>query len=168
MSHFASYSEDNVSDRSKIYQLANTASASHMADDDVKDENDLTIFNLSRPLGLRSVRWWLMEILASIVSVISFLGIVVVVIHYRGPGIENTHLPLQLTLNGMVAILSTICRVALMIPVASVISQEVWTWLYKSDEKSFNHRQLRDLEISDEASRSAWGSFRFVLQMRRK
>ena len=42
---------------------------------------------------------------------------------------QDVGLPSGLTLNGLIALLSTIARVALMVPVASVLSQEVWLWL---------------------------------------
>lgn len=105
--------------------------------------------------------------MATLVSIASFVAIVVVARKYRGQGLQDVHLPSQLSLNGLIALLSTVCRIALMIPVESAISQEVWTWLYGTRVGN-NRRQLRDLEISDEASRGAWGSFRFLLQARRK
>ena len=177
MSYSSHYSKDSSTYQSTVYQPVNTNSAPHITSEGVKNESfvssntgcdSVAIDGLSRPLGFRSIRWWLVEILASIVSVAALITIIIIVIYYRGRGLEDIRLPSQLNLNSLVALLSTICRVALMIPVASVISQEVWTWLYESHEDSINHRQLQDLELSDEASRSAWGSFKFLLQTRRK
>lgn len=176
-SHSSYHSRDCSTFQSTVYQLVNTNSALHITYEGVKNEglvssntscDGVAINGLSHPLGFQSIRWWLAEILASIVLVASLIGIIIMVIHYRGQKPEDIHLPLQLSLNGLVALLSTICRVALMIPVASVISQEVWMWLYESHKDSINHHQLRDLELSDEASQSAWGSFKFLLQTRRK
>lgn len=97
--------------------------------------NELAVEGRSRPLSLlRSLRWWLIEILASLVSVAAFVAIVFVVRHYQGRGVEEVNLPSSLTLNGLIALLSTVNRVALMVPVASALSQEVWTWLCESGE----------------------------------
>lgn len=131
--------------------------------------NELAVEGRSRPLSLlRSFRWWLIEILASLVSVAAFAAIVFVVRHYQGRGVQEVNLPSSLTLNGLIALLSTVNRVALMVPVASALSQEVWTWLCESGGGPRRRRQLRDLELSDAASRGAWGSFKFLFQTRRR
>lgn len=175
MLHYPYHSQDSTTYQSTDYQPVNTSPVPHATPKGVGNESIIspkygvvTINGRSRPLGFRSIRWWLMEILASVMSVAPFIGIVIVVTHYQGRGLEDINLPSPLNLNGLVALLSTVCRVALMIPVASVISQEVWTWFYGPNRDSTNRRQLRDLELSDEASRSAWGSFKFLLQGRRK
>ena len=95
-----------------------------------------------------SLLWWWPECLAAIVSIISFAGIVAIAQHYRGIGIQQVGLPSGLTLNGLIALLSTIARAALLIPVASALSQEAWLWLAKGQRA-----QLRDLKVSDDASR---------------
>ena len=65
----------------------------------------------SPPLPLlRSARWWLPEILASLVSVGSFVAIVVVLRYCRGQGVQEVKLPLSLTFNGLIALLSTVNR----------------------------------------------------------
>ena len=169
------YSNDKASYPSTAYQPVDLAFGPHASyHQDTKTEEyasanpeGLTVDRQSQPLGFRSLRWWLAEIMATLVSIASFVAIVVVVRKYRGQGLQDVHLPSQLSLNGLIALLSTVCRIALMIPVESAISQEVWTWLYGTRVGN-NRRQLRDLEISDEASRGAWGSFRFLLQARRK
>ncbi len=129
--------------------------------------NGLVIEEHSPPLSLlRSFRWWLTDILASLVSVASFAAIVFVVRHYQGQGVQNINLPASLTLNGLIALLSTVNRVALMVPVASALSQEAWTWLCDSGGDSRRSPRLRDLERSDAASRGAWGSLKVLFQGR--
>ena len=92
----------------------------------------------------------------------SLIALIVLMCNYRGRSLEQVELPVTLTLNGLVAILSTINRAALMVPVGSVLSQEVWLWLSGSSNKSAHQRsRLRDLEPSDIASRGAWGSLIF-------
>ena len=79
-----------------------------------------------RKSGLSSLFWWWAECLAALVSIVSFAGIVAIARHYRGLGIEQVGLPTGLSLNGLIALLSTVTRAALLIPVASTVSQEAW------------------------------------------
>ena len=82
---------------------------------------------------------------------------------------QDVGLPSGLTLNGLIALLSTIARVALMVPVASVLSQEVWLWLSEAQAIPTSHRaQLQDLEYSDAASRGAVGSLLILRHVRRR
>ena len=115
------------------------------------------------------LRWWLPEIFATVLSVASLIALIVLVWNYRGRSLDKLHLPASLTLNGLVAILSTINRAALMVPVGSVLSQEVWLWLSGSSNRSAHQLgRLRDLETSDNASRGAWGSLIFLLNPKKR
>ena len=108
------------------------------------------------------LRWWLPEILTSILSLVSFISLVVLVWHYQGQSLDDLRLPGSLTLNGLVSVIATINKAALMIPVGSIMSQEVWLWLSK------RRGRLADLELSDAASRGAWGSAKFLLRPRKR
>ena len=175
MDHYSYVSQGSTNYSSTAYQPVDTRATPHITyHEGTKTDGfgpgaspEVIIDGRSRPLGFRSLRWWWPELLATLVSVASFIAIVIVVRHYRGQGLQDVHLPSQLNLNGLVALLSTVCRIALMIPVGSALSQEVWTWFYGA-RSGIHRRQLRDLELSDEASRSAWGSFLFLFQTRRK
>ena len=83
-----------------------------------------------------------------IVSIASFAGIVAIAQHYRGHGVQEVGLPSGLTLNGLIALLSTIAQAAMLFPVASSISQEAWLWFSKD-----GRARVRDLKVSDDASR---------------
>ena len=102
-----------------------------------------------------SFLWWWPELLAAAVAIISLLAIAFVARHYRGQGIQTVDLPSGLGLNGLIALLSTIARAALLIPVAATLSQEAWLWFSDLRRRS---AQLQDLTVSDDASRGAWGS----------
>jgi hypothetical protein len=76
--------------------------------------------------------------------------------------LDGLVLPKGLTLNGLVALISTVNRVALVGPVESAISQEAWRWFSPNTQRSRVRSRLEDLEISDSASRGTVGSFIFL------
>lgn len=112
------------------------------------------------------LRWWIPEIFSSFLSVAALLSLVLVLRHYDSRGINQLNLPYSLTLNGIVAAISTVNRVALMVPVGSAMSQEAWLWFSMAKQSKVVRSQLRDLEISDAASRGAWGSLVFLCKAR--
>jgi hypothetical protein len=122
----------------------------------------------TKPARSSFLRWWFLEILASILSVASLLTIVIVLHRYDGLGLNDLNLPNSLTLNGIIAALATVNRVALMVPVGSAMSQEVWLWFSSAAHEDTCHSRLLDLNISDAASRGAWGSLMFLFVARRR
>ena len=109
---------------------------------------------------LSDLRWWLPELFASSLAFASLVSIVAVLRAYRGRDIQDVQLPRYLTLNGLIAILATISRAALMVPVGSVMSQECWLWLSNS------RGLLVDIEHFDVASRGVWGSVQLLFRAR--
>ena len=74
---------------------------------------------------LACFRWWLPELFASLLSVGSFLSLAATARIYHGRDFHDTNLLPSLSLNSLIALLSTFNRVALMVPVGSAKSQEV-------------------------------------------
>lgn len=122
----------------------------------------------TKPSRSSFLMWWFPEILASIISVASFLSTVIVLRHYDGLGLNDLNLPHSLTLNGIIAAIATLNRVTLMVPVGSAMSQEVWLWFSSVTHKDTCRSCLLDLNLSDAASRGAWGSLVFLLVARRR
>jgi hypothetical protein len=114
------------------------------------------------------LRWWFLEILASIISVAALLSIVIVLRHYDGLGLNDLNLPHSLTLNGLIAAIASLNRSALLIPVGSAMSQEVWLWYSSAAHKDTCRSRFLDFELSDAASRGAWGSLVFLFVARRR
>ena len=107
--------------------------------------------------------WWDFEVASISISFLTFVALVIVLQQYDGqPQIAWPYN--QLTLNGLVALLSTITRATLMIPIASAISQSKWTWF--TPKKSGIGRPLDDLELIDSASRGAMGSLQLLWRMK--
>jgi len=108
--------------------------------------------------------WWLFEVFAATISVLAMLTLIGVLHNYNGRVVQ--HLRLGITLNGLVAALSTICRTALMIPVTAGISQAKWHWFSPNAGERQPEARLRDLETFDSASRGTWGSLKLLWMMR--
>jgi hypothetical protein len=144
-----------------------SAPVSHSSDyDPVINPIDVQDLQPVRRFGGNSfLRWWGAEIVASILSIASLLSIVVLLKEYEGKGINDLGLPSWLTLNGIVAIIATINRVCMMLPVGSGLRQEAWLWFSQTGKVS---SRLQDLERSDAASRGAWGSLVLLFVSRRR
>lgn len=112
--------------------------------------------------------WWLPELFASVLSIASLLALVIVLRAYDGRGITDLNLPASLTLNGIVAAISTFNRVCLMVPVGAALSQEAWLWFSAARHQEGSHSRLGDLDLSDGASRGAWGSVVLLCFSRRR
>lgn len=119
-------------------------------------------------IHLSYVKWWWPEVLALLCSLISFASIIGLAKHFRGHGLQRTGLPAGLTLNSLIALLATISRAALLIPVASALFQEAFIWLYMDRQRPSRDGQLRDLEVSHEAAQGAVGSLKLLRQLRRR
>ncbi len=117
---------------------------------------------------LSYVKWWWPEVLALLCSLISFASIIGVAKRSRGHGLQQTGLPAGLTLNSLIALLATISRAALLIPVASALFQEAFIWLSMDRQRPSRDGQLRDLEISHEAAQGAVGSLKMLRHVRRR
>ena len=86
--------------------------------------------------------WWGLEALASVISFGTFAGLVAVLVSSKGhPPEVFTHsfgdpdtswLADQVSLNGLVAFVATIIRVALTATLAAALSQGKWVWLSQS------------------------------------
>ncbi|KAF6821412.1 hypothetical protein CPLU01_12495 [Colletotrichum plurivorum] len=108
---------------------------------------------VSPPGKLGTLGAWLFEVLALLVSVASFAGIVALLVLYdEKPQPEFEY---SLNINTFIAIFTTILRATLVFMVAGVIGQSKWRWITSP-------RPLRDIEVFDNAGRGAWGSLVFL------
>ncbi|KAI9051366.1 hypothetical protein LZ554_004413 [Drepanopeziza brunnea f. sp. 'monogermtubi'] len=107
---------------------------------------------------------WQLEITASIISVVSLLGLIVLLSQFDGH--EYRQWAWKFTLNGVVAIVSTICHTALMVPIGSAISQSAWLYYFPADSEKVKVRDLEHFETFNDASRGAFGSAKLLWQIR--
>ncbi|RFU29032.1 hypothetical protein B7463_g7324, partial [Scytalidium lignicola] len=102
-----------------------------------------------------TVNWWLYEVMAALLSLVGMVVLLIVLHHSDGKSLESW--PLKISLNGIVAGLTTLIRTSFMVAVASAISQGKWVWFYP-DMGVKTKRRLEDLAIFDNASRGPIGS----------
>lgn len=109
-----------------------------------------------------SLKFWVPEILASILSLAALVAMILVLYTYNNRASSNLHLPTSLTLNGLVAALSTLNRAFLMAPIASAIMQELWLHYADASIGEKHPAQLRDMDVFSAASRGTLGSLSFL------
>lgn len=108
--------------------------------------------------GPSDLAWWTYEIFAMVISVTAFASIVTILSIYDGHAMSTLGLPTGLTLNAIIAALATVSRASLMVPIASVLVQELWLYFAKEAKKQTCSSRLRELNVFDIASRGSWGS----------
>lgn len=95
---------------------------------------------------------WMWEILSILFSILCMAGIIAtLLVYHRRPA---PTLPLGLTLNALMSLLVTISKSAMLVSVASCISQLKWQGFRRP-------QKLTHFDVLDEVSRGPWGAFRF-------
>ena len=99
--------------------------------------------------------WWLWEILAIVLGASSFVVLIILLSVCDGHAVPR--LPLRISLNGIVSILTTVSKTSMLFSITATISQ------FKGLTFSGWTRQLKDLQIYDEASRGPLGASRLLI-----
>jgi hypothetical protein len=97
---------------------------------------------------------WVCEIIAMVFSVGCIVAIAFTVGNYNGGAIPL--LRWGITLNTLIAVLSTAARAALIFVVSSSIGQLKWCWLARRGTR------LQDIQVMDEASRGPLGAIKVL------
>lgn len=106
-----------------------------------------------------TLRDWEWEIGACIFSLGCFAAVVGVLASYDAKSLTSWNFVFGITLNTLVAILSTLSRSSLLVPVTSCISQLKWIHLVAAP------RPLREVQVFDDASRGPWGSLELIWRL---
>ncbi|KAF6814700.1 hypothetical protein CSOJ01_03923 [Colletotrichum sojae] len=99
--------------------------------------------------------WWL-EIFCCWLSIACVAALAVFLKAYDDQPLPEW--PSGITVNTVVALLSTVTRTAFTIPVAEGLSQCKWNWFKQKP------RPLSDLDLFDQASRGPWGSLSLMVR----
>lgn len=98
---------------------------------------------------------WLWEMLGWVISMVSFVAIVIVLRHYNGRPMPDW--PYGITLNAVLSIISTVMKATLAFAVSESLGQLKWPWFY-------NGNSLSDLTLLDSATRGVMGACVFLLR----
>ncbi|KAK8073276.1 hypothetical protein PG994_004175 [Apiospora phragmitis] len=96
------------------------------------------------------------EILSILLSIGIIVAMFVLLVEYDGKVVTDWRFPINLTT--LLALLSTVLRAALFVPITSIISQAKWKWFGDADRP----RPLQDLQDIDMGSRSMLGALHMV------
>ncbi len=104
--------------------------------------------------------WWYWELGAASVSMtcISLLFLVL----FKANGLPLSDWGMSIQPNSVIAILVTIIRTSMMVPLAACLSQLKWSGLLR------HSGNLYSLQLFDDASRGPWGSFQMLINSDRK
>ena len=117
------------------------------------------VLNPLRKRPAFSLRDWQWEFGASIFSFGCFAAVVGILARNDNRSLASWNFVFGVTLNTLIAVLSTLSRTALMVPVASCISQLKWIHLVGAS------RPLREVQVFDDASRGPWGSLELIWRL---
>lgn len=107
-------------------------------------------------LGSFHFRDWSWEIVSAVFSAACVVAVLVVLKVYQERSLSSWHFVHDITLNTLIALLSTLSRTALIVSVASCLSQLKWIYFLRSP------RSLQEMQIFDDASRGPWGSLELI------
>lgn len=108
---------------------------------------------------------WKVELCASFVSICAMVALVMLLKSY-----DNRPLTAwtwrAVSLNAMIAILSTCIRVSSMLPVGTSLLQMRWLYARRAHVKKWHGQRLKDLDTFDNASRGPLGSLTMLLTLK--
>lgn len=102
--------------------------------------------------------WWWWEIGGALLSIIC-VGLILVVL-FMANDRALAAWPLWIQPNSLIAVFTTVGKSAMMVPIASCISQLKWRHF------ELHTNRLSDLQLLDEASRGPWGSLMLLADVR--
>ncbi|KAK5273038.1 hypothetical protein LTR99_002431 [Exophiala xenobiotica] len=144
--------------------LPENDTASEAPNTPVSEPDSATVTNLAPPKRSKYSRffidWWAKEIIAAVLSILCFLSICIVLALYDGH--PQPSIRWGITLNAVIALLTTIMKASLMTPLMEGISQLKWNAFMGAK------RPLNDLNVYDAASRGGFGPLFLFWNMRKR
>jgi hypothetical protein len=95
--------------------------------------------------------WWWWDIGAAVLSAVSMILIIALLIKVQNTPLQDWTLPIQP--NSLIAVLTTISKTTMMVPIASCLGQLKWHYF------SRQAHHLDHLQLFDDATRGPWGAF---------
>lgn len=101
---------------------------------------------------------WTWEVVALLLAIGAVASIIALLVRYNGRPLPSW--PYEITLNALIAVLTTIANAAMAFPLSSGLGQLKWERMRKG------YTPLADMEVLDEASRGAWGAINMLRRLR--
>lgn len=136
-------------------------SSDHKSTDSRAETRNSRLSSLAK---LRNVRIpkktgsWTWEVVALLLAVGAVASIIALLARYDGRPLPSW--PYEITLNALIAVLTTIANAAMAFPLSSGLGQLKWERMKKG------YAPLADMEVLDEASRGAWGAVNMLRRLR--
>jgi len=108
--------------------------------------------------------WWPWEWLCELLAVGS-LGAMCLALWYYQDRPQADWQQSYFTLNGLVALLATLTKTGLIIPVSAAIGQRKWLRFLPNKKGNVRARRVGDFEAFDEASRGSLGSAKLIISL---
>lgn len=120
---------------------------------------DSTEFRSSKPsTPKKRCGNWAMEIFSIVIAFGAVGSIIGLLARYDGKALPSW--PYDITLNALIAVLTTVANTAMAVVLSSGLGQLKW------DRVKRGYLPLADMEILDEASRGAWGACKMLWRLR--
>lgn len=100
---------------------------------------------------------WTWEVVALLLAVGAVASIIALLARYDGRPLPSW--PYEITLNALIAVLTTIANASMAFPLSSGLGQLKWERMKKG------YAPLADMEVLDEASRGAWGAVNMLRRL---
>lgn len=101
---------------------------------------------------------WAWEVVAMLFAIGAVASIIALLARYEGKPLPSW--PYEITLNALIAVLTTVANAAMTVPLSSGLGQLKW------DRMKNGYAPLADMEVLDEASRGAWGAINMLRRLR--
>ncbi|KAI1656830.1 hypothetical protein F4813DRAFT_397115 [Daldinia decipiens] len=120
----------------------------------IKNDSLQEFDTTDKPSWMWALGVWKFQLFASLLSSASVIGLAVIAATFSGRPLSDWPLDV-ISINGVVAILTTLMKGLMMVLIADSIGQAKWSWFSRDRQEG---RSLIDLELIDNASRGPWGS----------
>lgn len=97
---------------------------------------------------------WILETSATVLSILSFIGISIILFSYKDKPLISWSF--FLSLNTVVSIFGAISRASIGLAIGACVSQGKWNWYKRAEDN------IMVFDRFDEASRGLWGSLRLL------
>jgi hypothetical protein len=113
--------------------------------------------------------WWPWEVFAATISIAATVALIAVLHSVNGHPLQSASFgDAQISINTVVAAITTIIRTSLLVTIAGPLNQSAWNWFSTPGKGNRNRagRPLKDLDIFGNAARDPWSSIQLLWRTR--